>query len=201
MFKHARKTIALVVASVASIALMGAASASAVTSAPMSPPTPSRRTRLRLTPATTPLPGTKCTWVLNDAYGNAGGEKAPQSGKLKSIKLVAGEAGSFKLQLVKVRGDGSAKVLAQGPKVTYEGQDPSMDPDDPYKVEKFKLDNPMPVQQGAQIAIVAKKTSTLRCSSGGDNTLLFDPPLEAGNPFAAPTNDDGCWMLIEGEIK
>ncbi len=198
MFKHARKTIALVVASVA---MVGAANASAVSfGADVTPDTqPSNASQAH--PCDYAAPGTKCTWVLNDAYGNAGGEKAPQSGKLKSIKLVAGEAGSFKLQLVKVRGDGSAKVLAQGPKVTYEGQDPAMDPEDPYNVEKFKLDNPMPVQQGAQIAIVAKKTSTLRCSSGGDNTLLFDPPLEVGNPFAAPTNDDGCWMLIEGQIK
>ena len=200
MFKHARKITALGVTLAALMGLSAGTASAASFGADVTPDTqPSNASQAH--PCDYAAPGTKCTWVLNDAYGNAGGEKAPQNGQLKSIKLVAGEAGSFKLQLVKVRNDNSAKVLAQGPRITYEGQDPAMDPEDPYNVEKFKLDNPLPVQKGAQIAIVAKKTSTLRCSSGGDNTLLFDPPLALGNPFAAPTNDDGCWMLIEGEVR
>jgi len=143
------------------------------------------------------FPGKKCTWVLNDAYGNAGGEKAPKSGTLKKIKLIAGEAGSFKLQLVKVKADQSAKVITNGPKITYEGQD---DPDaDTYKVESFKVN--VPVHKGEQIAIATKETSTLRCSSGGDNTLLYNPVLQVGNAAQGLGSDDGCWMLIEGVVK
>ena len=200
MFNHARKITSLGVALAALMGLgVGTASAASF-GADVTPDTqPSNASQAH--PCDYAAPGTKCTWVLNDAYGNPGGEKAPRDGRLKSIKLVAGEAGSFKLQLVKVKANDSAKVLAQGPKITYEGQDPSMDPDDPYNVEKFKLDKPIPVQRGAQIAIVAKGTSTLRCSSGGDNTLLYDPPLTLGDAFTQPSNDDGCWMLIEGEVR
>lgn len=143
-------------------------------------------------------PGQRCTWVLNDAYGNAGGEKAPRSGKLKRVKLIAGAPGSFRLQLVEVRQpDRAAKVVTNGPRISYEGQD---DPNaDTYDVESFKVD--VPVHRGEQLAIVAKRTSTLRCSSGGPNTLLFQPPLQPGNPFQTLGSADGCWMLIEGVIK
>ena len=198
MFKHARKITAL---GITLAALAGAGTASAASFGADVEPDVQPSNASTAHPCDYSAPGTKCTWVLNDAYGNPGGEKAPTAGKLKSVKLIAGEAGSFKLQLVKVRADSSAKVLAQGPRIRYEGQDPAMDPDDPYNVEKFKLDKPLPVQRGAQLAIVAKETSTLRCSSGGDNTLLFDPPLSLGDPFAAPSNDDGCWLLIEGNVR
>ena len=72
-----------------------------------------RRPAVELEPgrtSATATRGKKCTWVLNDAYGNPGGEKAPKSGTLKKIKLIAGEPGSFKLQLVKVEG----RQLRQG---------------------------------------------------------------------------------------
>ena len=141
--------------------------------------------------------GETCTWVLNDAYGNPGGEKAPEDGKLKQIKLIAGAPGSFKLQLVKVTNNQKAKVVTQGPRIRYDGQ---TGPDDgTYDVEKFKVD--VPVHEGEQIAIKTKKTSTLRCSSGGDNTLLYNPALKVGNALQSLGSDDGCWLLIEGKIK
>lgn len=198
MFKHARKFTAL---AVAVAALAGAGSASAASFGADVEPDVQPSNASTAHPCDYAAPGTKCTWVLNDAYGNAGGERAPTDGELRSIKLIAGETGSFKLQLVKVRADNSAKVLAKGPRISYQGQDPNMDPDDPYLVEKFKLDRPLPVQEGAQLAIVAKRTSTLRCSSGGDNTLLYDPPLSLGDPFAASSSDDGCWLLLEGNVR
>jgi hypothetical protein len=186
---------------VTAAALAGAGSASAASFGADVKPDVQPSNASQAHPCDYQAPNHKCTWVLNDAYGNPGGEKAPKSGKLRSVKLIAGEAGSFKLQLVKVRGDNSAKVLEPGPKISYEGQDPNMDPDADYRVEKFKLDRPLDVKKGAQLAIVAKKTSTLRCSSGGDNTLLFDPPLTTSSPFTSPSSDDGCWLLIEGAVR
>jgi len=143
------------------------------------------------------FPGKTCTWVLNDAYGNPGGEKAPKGGKLKQVKLIAGAPGSFKLQLVKVKANDKAKVVTQGPRIRYQGQDDS--DSDKYVVEKFKVD--VPVHKGEQLAIKAKKTSTLRCSSGGNNTLLYNPALKVGNALQNLGSDDGCWLLIEGVIK
>lgn len=142
--------------------------------------------------------GKKCTWVLNDAYGNPGGEKAPKSGKLKEIRLIAGAPGNFKLQLVKVNKKQKAKVVTQGPRINYEGQ--SNPNANKYTVEKFKVGD-LPVKEGEQLAIRTKKTSTLRCSSGGDNTLLYSPPLVVGNAMQSLGSDDGCWLLIEGVIK
>jgi hypothetical protein len=140
----------------------------------------------------------KCTWVLDDAYGNPGGEKAPKSGTLKKIKLIAGAPGSFRLQLVEVNDpERSAQVITNGPRIRYEGQD---DPNaDTYDVESFKVD--VPVHKGEQLAIATKRTSTLRCSSGGPNTLLYNPVLQVGNAAQLFFHADGCWMLIEGVVK
>jgi hypothetical protein len=195
------RTKSLAALAVTAAALIGAGSASAASFGADVKPDVQPSNAGTAHPCDYNAPQHKCTWVLNDAYGNPGGEKAPKSGELTSIKLIAGEAGSFKLQLVKVRGDDSAKVLEQGPRIKYEGQDPNMDPDADYKVEKFTLDHPMAVHKGAQLAIVAKKTSTLRCSSGGDNTLLFDPPLTSAASFTNPSSTDGCWMPIEGNVR
>ena len=141
--------------------------------------------------------GKKCTWVMNDAYGNPGGEESPKAGTLKSIELIAGEAGSFKLQIVKTKNNGASKVVANGPTINYEGQtNPNADD---YKVEKF--DTNVQIPAGARLAIKTKETSTLRCDSGGDKTLLHQPPLQAGAGFVNPDSDDGCWMLLEAKVK
>ncbi len=143
--------------------------------------------------------GKTCTWVMDEAYGNPGGEESPKAGKLKSVKLIAGEAGSFKLQIVKTRNDGASKVVANGPTINYDGQTDENYDTSSYNVEKFEVDVQIPA--GARLAIKTKETSTLRCSSGGDNTLLHQPPLQAGAGFVDPDSDDGCWMLLEGQVK
>jgi hypothetical protein len=143
--------------------------------------------------------GQKCTWVMGEAYGNPGGEESPKAGTLKKVSLIAGEAGSFKLQIVKTRNDGSSKVVENGPKISYEGQTDENYDTSNYNVETFKVDEEIPA--GARLAIKTKETSTLRCSSGGDNTLFHAPPLVKGASFLAPDSDDGCWMLLEGKVK
>ncbi len=194
MFNRTKTSIALAVAALAMVGGPAAASASNFGADVKPDVQPSN--------AGTPhdcngFEGETCTWVLNDAYGNPGGEKAPEDGKLKQIKLIAGAPGSFKLQLVKVTNNQKAKVVTQGPRIRYDGQ---TGPDDgTYDVEKFKVD--VPVHAGEQIAIKTKKTSTLRCSSGGDNTLLYNPALKVGNALQSLGSDDGCWLLIEGKIK
>ena len=194
MFNRTRTTIALAVAALAMVGGPAAASASDFGADVKPDVQPSN--------AGTPhecngFEGKTCTWVLNDAYGNPGGEKAPEDGKLKQVALIAGAPGSFKLQLVKVTGNQKAKVMTQGPRIRYDGQ---TGPDDgSYDVEKFKVD--VPVHEGEQLAIKTKRTSTLRCSSGGDNTLLYNPALKVGNALQGLGSDDGCWLLIEGKIK
>ncbi len=143
--------------------------------------------------------GQKCTWVMGEAYGNPGGEESPKAGKLKTVKLIAGEAGSFRLQIVKTRNDGSSKLVDNGPKITYHGQSQQNWNTDHYNVEKFHVNEQIPA--GARLAIKTKRTSTLRCSSGGPNTLLYQPPLVSHAGFVDSSSDDGCWMLLEGKVK
>ena len=138
-----------------------------------------------------------CTWVMNEAYGRPnGGHKAPRAGMITKLRLIAGESGSFRLYIVKVRKTGpsryEAKVVKKGPVIRYDGQP---DPDEPYLVESFNVH--LGVKKGERLAIKTNKTSTLRCSSGGDNTLFYKPPLVLGAAFRRNTDDEGCWMLIE----
>lgn len=144
-------------------------------------------------------PGGKCTWVMGQAYGNPGGENSPKTGTLKKVKLIAGEPGKFKLQVVKTKADGRTKVKYNGPKINYQGQDQHNWDNDDYKVEKFKVN--IPIKKGQRLAIKTKRTSTVRCSSGGANTLLYTPPLAPGGSLSPYDDTDGCWLLLEGKVK
>jgi hypothetical protein len=138
----------------------------------------------------------KCTWIMNEAYGRPdGGHKAPRAGKITKIRIIANKPGSFVAQIVTVQRDGArykAKVTAQSRLLHYVGQSEDAEP---YEIEAFTVR--LALKRGQRLAIKANKTSFLRCSSGGDNTLLYKPPLVLGGAFRRNTNDEGCWLLIE----
>lgn len=146
-----------------------------------------------------------CTMVQEEAYYRPdGGQLAPRTGTIKRIRLIAGGPGSFRLQIAKVKrstlfGTNEAKVLASGPTIAYQGQDQSNWESDTYKVETFKVN--VPVKKGQQLALRGSSTSMVRCSSGGPNTLIYQPPLAVGGPFATAGDTDGCWLLIEAVIR
>jgi hypothetical protein len=150
-------------------------------------------------------PVVACTMVQNEAYGRPdGGELAPRTGTIEKIRLIAGGPGSFKLQVAKVdrstlNGTDEAKVVYSGPRISYQGQSELNFEDDSYRVESFKVN--VPVKKGRQLALRGDVTSMVRCSSGGDNTLIYTPPLFPGGPFTAATNTDGCWLLMEAVIR
>ena len=108
MSRTVKAVAGLLVAAVAMLGAVSAAQAATMFGAHVTP-------KVQPSNAGTPhkcngFEGQKCTWVLNDAYGNAGGEKAPTDGKLKEIRLIAGAPGNFRLQLVKVNKKQKAKV-------------------------------------------------------------------------------------------
>ncbi len=148
-------------------------------------------------------PGKSCTMVMNEAYGRPnGGEKAPDSGVLKRIRVIAGGKGHFRLQLTKARkvnGTWEAKAVRNGPVINYKGQKQSNFNSDHYNVESFPVG--IPIHKGERLSMLATKTSAIRCSSGGDNLLIFVPPLLEGGGFKQAKSTDGCWPLIEGVIK
>lgn len=149
--------------------------------------------------------GSPCTMVQNEAYGRPGnGHIAPRTGRIKRIRVIAGGPGSFRLQVVKVKrstlnGTNEAKLVRNGPKISYQGQsDANWDSDD-YSVESFKVN--VRVKKGQQIALRGNTTSMVRCSSGGDNTLIYQPPLLKGAGFSSASDTDGCWLLMEAVIR
>ncbi|HET7588558.1 MAG TPA: hypothetical protein VFK14_00010 [Solirubrobacterales bacterium] len=150
-------------------------------------------------------PGTPCTMVQNEAYGRPdGGELAPRTGTIKRIRVIAGGPGSFKLQIAKVKrstlhGANEAKVIYNGPRISYQGQTEANFESGSYLVESFKVN--VPVKKGQQLALRGDITSMVRCSSGGDNTLIYTPPLFPRGPFTPASNDDGCWLLMEAVIR
>lgn len=147
--------------------------------------------------------GGPCTFVQQEAYGRPdGGELAPKTGTIRKIRLIAGGPGSFKLQIAKVKrstlfGTNEARVVYNGPRISYQGQTEANFEEDSYRVESFNVD--VPVKKGQQLALKGNLTSMVRCSSGGEDTLIYAPPL--GGSFRPATNTDGCWILIEAVIR
>lgn len=146
-----------------------------------------------------------CTMVQNEAYGRPdGGHLAPRSGVITRIRLISGGPGTMRLMSVKVKrstlaGTKEGKLVHKGPKISYQGQTAANWEDDRYRVESFKVH--MPIAKGEQLAIHASNTSMVRCSSGGDNTLLYPLTYYPKRPYNAAIGSDGCWLLIEAVIK
>lgn len=147
-----------------------------------------------------------CTMVQNEAYGRpGGGEIAPRSGTIRRIRLIAGGPGVFRLQVAKVRhsrlyGSSQVKVVADGPKIQYEGQSEANWESDRYRIETFDVD--VPIEKGEQLAMhVGGSTSAIRCSSGGDNTLIHLGGKYPGQPFSPVSDGDGCWVLMEAIVR
>jgi len=205
-----RTRIALIAAALASLALM-LAPAAGLAKVPV-------RFGAKLDPTVQPsnsLPGlpcnreslVACTMVQNEAYGRPdGGELAPRSGTIKKIRLIAGGPGTFRLQVAKVKrstvfGSNQARVVANGQLIHYQGQTEANWKSDSYRIESFDVN--VPVKKGQQLAMHTNGTpmSAIRCSSGGDNTLIYEGGLNLRQPFAPATDTDGCWILIEAVIR
>ena len=46
------------------------------------------------------------------------------------------------------------------------------------------------------------RSTMLRCSSGGHNTLIFGlPPGKAGGPAVPASDASGCWTLMEAVMR
>ena len=141
-----------------------------------------------------------CTMVLNEAYGRPdGGELAPKTGTIKKIRLIAGGPGSFRLMAVKHINGTESIAKRYGQRISYRGQMESAEEEGDYNVESFPVE--MKIKKGEQLDLRGSITSMIRCSSGGDNTLIYTPPLFLGGYFTPASNTDGCWLLLEALIK
>lgn len=152
-----------------------------------------------------PLRFSPCTMVQNEAYGRPeGGHIAPKTGTIKTIRLIAGGPGTMRIETAKVKQQTlfttkEAKLVHKGPKISYQGQTEANWESDSYRVESFEVN--MPIAKGEQLAIHSGNTSMIRCSSGGDNTLMYPLTYSPKHPFNAAEGSDGCWLLIEAIYK
>jgi hypothetical protein len=147
-----------------------------------------------------------CTMVQNEAYGRPdGGHIAPKTGTIKTIRLIAGGPGTTRFETVKVKQktlltSKEGKLVHKGPKVSYQGQSEANWESGSYRVETFDVN--MRINKGEQLAVhTSAATSMVRCSSGGDNTLIYPLTYYPKHPFNAAEGDDGCWLLIEAIYK
>ena len=152
-----------------------------------------------------PLRFSPCTMVQNEAYGRPGrGHIAPKTGTIKKIRLIAGGPGTMRIETAKVKQKTlfttkEAKLVHKGPKISYQGQTEANWESDSYRVESFAVN--MRIEKGEQLAIHSGNTSTIRCSSGGDNTLMYPLTYYPKHPFNAAEGSDGCWLLLEAIYK
>ena len=77
-----------------------------------------------------------------------------------------------------------ARVVNDGPQIIYKGQTEA-------ELRKRRLPGRVlpgrhPDQEGPAVALRGSITSMIRCSSGGDNTLIYTPPLFPGGPSSPP---------------
>ncbi len=202
--RFARTAIATALAATALAAIPASGSAAVKFGAQLNP-TVQPSNSLPGLPCAHQNPGQKCTMVSNEAYGRPdGGERAPKSGTIRKIRLIAGGPGSFRLQIAKVKRStlnqtNEAKVVRNGPVIHYQGQTQQNWDSDHYNVESFNVD--VEVHKGEYLAMKTKSTSMIRCSSGGDNTLIYQPALLAGGGFTPASSTDGCWTLMEAVIR
>ena len=148
-----------------------------------------------------------CTFVQDEAYGRPGaGMIAPKSGTIVRLKYIAADPGRFRPQVVTVKHSAStvlgatkARVTYTGPLELHTGQTEWNYENDRYNVERAHVN--IPIKKGQQLALRGDITSLLRCSSGGHNTLVFGPSLTTGGPFQGATDANGCWLLVEAEIR
>ncbi len=140
--------------------------------------------------------GSTCTWVAITAFENGSHFTAPRTGTVKHVKLVSCVKGKFRLQLARADpGARKAKIVVNGPEITYAGQSPCGGASgDHYVVQSFRVN--LHVAKGDYIAIKTRSTGTLSCS-GGDGFLLYAPPLRVGGSLKKSHSGASCDLLVQ----
>jgi hypothetical protein len=193
-------------ATVAALALIGGSAASAATkfgadlTTGTQPSNASNASCKDADPSLTVTPCTRVATTFADVGSVNGNLKAPKDGAIK-IKLIAAQPGTMIPFVVKLKGLDSGtftamgKATAKAPRINYVSSIRETD----YKVQSFKVS--FKVKKGEYLAIKSKRTSMLRCNSGGGKQLLFQPPLKVGDPFDQSDGQDDCVLLIQAVMQ
>ncbi len=141
-----------------------------------------------------------CTFILMQAYkcefgSCTNGHLAPQDGTINKIELISCAAGTFTLQIVKANAKTEkASVISTGPLINYV-EDAHHCDGSTYTVQSFAVS--VPIKKGEYLAAEADELGFVNCSGGGENMLLFHPPLADGAAARKANKEDGCLMMME----
>jgi len=138
----------------------------------------------------------KCTWIEAAAYGyndEVAHAQAEKDGTIVKIKLISCVKGSFTLYIAHFdQTTHKGKVVTQGPVINYVADCPGPTT---FNVQKFSVD--IQVHKGDYLATQSAKAGFVRCTSGGEHTALYRPPLAVGNPATSQAGSSGCYLLLE----
>jgi hypothetical protein len=145
-------------------------------------------------------PRSTCTWVAMTAFENGSHYTAPRTGTVRHVRLVSCVKGKFRLQLARAYPrSGKARIVANGPEITYAGQSPCGGTSgEHYVVQSFRVT--LHVTKGDYIAIKAASTGALSCS-GGSGFLLYAPPLRVGGRLKKSHSGASCDLLVQLSYK
>lgn len=148
-----------------------------------------REPSIRQCDVTGPNEGDPCTMVSALPLDVARGIRAPKDGRIVKIRLVAAEAGSFRLMFAQAKPAArAARIVKRGPMVSFAGTG---------GIEVRTID--VTVKKGWYMAIQASTFRTLDCFSGSPAQLEFQPPPPVGGPYAEADHTNGCYLLVELE--
>jgi len=141
-----------------------------------------------------------CTWIEAQAKNTAtplASARAPKDGFINKIRVIGGQAGSFRLFLARYKpATHQGKVVKAGPTINY-----ATDPCNPDCHVQVISIAPLQVHKGDTLSIKTAKTSIISCNSGGDAISLYKPPLAVGGAFTTATDTDGCFLLLQAQYQ
>ena len=134
--------------------------------------------------------------------------RAPKTGTIKALRLVARYSGSFKFELARVKHfhpgcagspcEGKAKIVHRGPKIHYE----SSRAGDDYRIQTFRVH--VHVRKGDYLGIKANRQSLYSCRREDPvfaQQLMFQPVLPVGGPVEPRDSWSDCTLLLQAVYK
>jgi hypothetical protein len=150
------------------------------------------------------LPNPTCSYMFRRVHDRDGGQKAPKNGYIDKVRIVSCNAGSFYLQLGKIRsdpnepGDYQAKVRKTSSKITFDGDSDCIAP---YTIEVINIPD-VYVYKGEYFGIKTKNPKAIRCGSAPSaSTLRFDPALPSGGSYVDADDEKNCVPMIELQYR
>ena len=117
---------------------------------------------------------------------------APHVGTIKTIKLIARNPGTLRIQIGEANEQAlpTGEVYGNGPKLQYKGTG---------QVEKFKVN--VPVSNFDYIGFRSKRANTLSCKQPGlESSYQFEPVLQPGAPSQVSSWQEECTHLIKAQM-